>query len=73
MLYRIVKKLFAALEPLMILDPFLLTAFVYVCPKPELCDLFERISSYFSTSWLIKDVKNNRFLLKSDVSTAEFH
>lgn len=56
------------LEPLMKLDPFLLTTFVYVCPKSALNDLFALIPSCIATSWLIKDVRDNRFFLKSEVS-----
>ena len=52
----------------MLLDPLVLIAFVYVCPKAELPAVFEKISSYFATAWLMKRVKDDRFFLRSDVS-----
>lgn len=52
----------------MLLDPLVLIAFVYVCPKAELPAVFEKISPYFATAWLMKSVKDNRFFLRSDVS-----
>lgn len=51
----------------MILDPLLLAAFVYVCPKSELRDLFSKIPSFFAIGWLIKDVRDYRSK-RSDVS-----
>ena len=67
------QKMYAALESLMMLDPLLLTAFVYVCPKCELHILFEKIPSFFATSWLIKDVKDNRYFYRNDVSMTSVH
>ena len=52
----------------MILDPLLLTAFVYVCPISELHSLFARIPSFFATAWLIKDVKDNKHFYRNAVS-----
>ena len=52
----------------MVLDPLVLLAFVYVCPKAELPAVFEKISPYFATAWLIKRVKDNRYFLRNDVS-----
>ena len=52
----------------MLLDPLVLTAFVYVCPKADLPAIFERISSYFATAWLMKKVKDTRYFWESNVS-----
>lgn len=52
----------------MVLDPLVLIAFVYVCPKAELPAVFEKISPYFAIAWLVKSVKDDRFFLRSDVS-----
>ena len=52
----------------MVLDPLVLLAFVYVCPKAELPAVFEKISPYFATAWLIKRVKDDRYFFRSDVS-----
>ena len=62
------ERLYDELEPLMLLDPLVLTAFIYVCPQAELPALFARIPSYFATAWLFKKVKDNRVFWKSDVS-----
>jgi hypothetical protein len=52
----------------MVLDPLVLLAFVYVCPKAELPAVFGKISPYFATSWLMKRVKDDRLFYKTDVS-----
>jgi hypothetical protein len=62
------EQLCTELEPLMVLDPLVLTAFVYVCPKAELPAVFGKISPYFATAWLIKRVKDDSFFWKRDVS-----
>ena len=55
------ERLYDELEPLMLLDPLVLTTFVYVCPKAELPAIFRKIPPNYATAWLIKDVKDNRF------------
>ena len=70
---RSLNKLYADLEPLMSLDPLLLTTVVYVCPKHELHFLFSKIPSLFAAAWLIKDVRDDRFFLRSDVSSLNDH
>ena len=65
---RIMEQLCSELEPLMVLDPHVLLAFVYVCPKAELPAVFEKISPYFATAWLMKRVKDDRSFYKNDVS-----
>ena len=52
----------------MVLDPLVLLAFVYVCPKAELPAVFGKISPYFATAWLMKRVKDDRSFYKNDVS-----
>lgn len=66
--HRILQKLYTELEPLMLLDPLLLTTLVYIYPKHELHSLFANIPSLFATAWLIKDVRDDRYFLRSDVS-----
>jgi hypothetical protein len=65
------ERLCTELEPLMVLDPLVLTAFVYVCPKAELPAVFEKISPYFATAWLMKRVKDDKYFLRNDVSTCK--
>lgn len=55
----------------MLLDPLILTTFVYVCPKAELPAIFGKIPSSFAIAWLIKDMKDNRCFLRSDVSISK--
>lgn len=62
-------EMYDELQPLMILDPHLLTAFVFVCPNNELHLLFKKIPSFFATAWLLKTMKENNYTLKDKVSS----
>ena len=64
---RIVEGLFDDLKPLATLDPLFLSAFVFVCPKPELPLLFLKIPSCFSIAWLARLVKDLGWFKKSEV------
>ena len=49
---RFIDQYHAELKSLLRLDPFTLTAFVYVCPDPALCELFSLVPPNVSTAWL---------------------
>ena len=68
MLNRIVARVYDELAPLMILDPLLLAAFVYICPRAELCSLFMKIPSFVATAWLLKLIKDSRSFGREKVS-----
>ena len=69
--YRIVERVFDRLQPLTVLDPLLLTEFVYICPRLELPYLFLQIPTFVSTAWLASVTRDSKSLDRSEVAFTE--
>ena len=53
----------------MVLDPLLLSGFIYICPKEELPKLIPEVEPFVSVSYLAKLFRDTRTLNYDEVPT----